>query len=84
MKFHVLNEVMLKMHTPASTSTHSHANFYLKNMWYLIGHAGDKKAYTRKKNFSKYLSDISYMPIVKASVLHGREFSFRGKNHSRK
>lgn len=28
MKFHVLNEVMLKMCTPASTNTHSHANFY--------------------------------------------------------
>ena len=24
------------------------------------------------------------MPIIKASVLHGREFSFHGKNHSRK
>lgn len=44
----------------------------------------ENKAYTRKKNFSKYLSDISYMLIIKASVLHGREFSFYGKNHSRK
>ena len=36
-----------------------------------------------KNNFSKYLSGICYVPIIKAVVVHGT-FSFHGQSHSRK
>lgn len=45
MKFHVLNKVMLKMCTPASTNTHIHMLIFTKNKKYVIS---DRKCWRIK------------------------------------